>query len=48
MVLNSIALFVYKDFLAYKGFPHRPVLVIPLGEVACVHQMQIQKKFIAL
>ena len=48
MVLNSVALFLYKDNLACKSFPHKPIVVIPLSEVASVNQKEIPKKFIAL
>ncbi len=39
-VLNSHALFVYKDDLAFKNFPAKPVVVIPLGEIASVAQRE--------
>ena len=30
LVLNQYGLFVYKDDLAYKSFPQKPTVVIPL------------------
>lgn len=40
LVLNSHGLFVYKDDLAFKNFPAKPVVVIPLGEIASVAQRE--------
>ena len=36
VVLNSEALFVYKDELAFQSFPNKPTVVIPIGEIANV------------
>ena len=36
VVLNSLALFVYKDDVAFRSFPMKPVIVVPLCEIASV------------
>lgn len=33
LVLNSVALFIYKDDIAYTTFPKRPSAVMPLTEI---------------
>ena len=38
LVLNSYGLFVYKDDLAFRTFPHKPAVVIPVDEIAEVSQ----------
>ena len=38
IVLNRHGLFVYKDDLAFKNFPSKPAVVVPLNEIAAVAQ----------
>ena len=44
LVLNSHAVFIYKDDLAFESFPEKPLIVLPLHEVAAVETIAIQKK----
>ena len=44
MVLNSHAIFVYKDDLAFASFPAQPIIVLPLAEIATIEPSKIQKK----
>ena len=48
MTLNSLSIFIYKDQLASKSFPAKPMIVIPLNEVVSVTKKTLPKKFIAL
>lgn len=47
-VLNNLCLFVYKDHLASKSFPTKPMIVIPLNEISSVKKKSIPKKYVAL
>ena len=47
LVLNSYALFVYKDDLAFNSFPHKPQTVIPLNQIDEIKQGQVLKSSIA-
>ena len=40
LVLNSYGLFVYKDELAFRSFPMKPSVVIPMGEIANIAQRE--------
>ena len=33
LVMNKIAIFIYKDELAFKSFPKKPSVVIPIREI---------------
>ena len=47
LVLNSYALFVYKDDFAFNSFPHKPMLVIPLSQILQIKQGQLPKHSVA-
>ena len=47
LVLNSYALFVYKDDFAFNSFPHKPMLVIPLTQILQIKQGQLPKNSVA-
>ena len=38
LVLNKHAIFVYKDDLAFKSFPNRPAVLIPINEIVSINQ----------
>jgi len=40
LVLNKHAIFVYKDEYAFKSFPNKPLVLIPLNEIAGVNQRE--------
>ncbi len=40
IVLNRHGLFVYSDDVAFKNFPAKPKVVIPLDEIAAVEQRE--------
>jgi len=40
LVLNQFGLFVYKDDIAFKSFPLKPAVVIPMGEIASINQRE--------
>ena len=40
LVLNQYGLFVYKDEINYKSFPHKPAVVIPIQEIESVKQRE--------
>ena len=46
LVLNSYALFVYKDDLAFNSFPHKPQTVIPLNQIEELKRGKILKNSI--
>lgn len=40
LVLNKCGMFVYKDEIAFRSFPYKPSIIIPLGEVAKINQRE--------
>lgn len=48
LILNPLGLFVYKDHLASKSFPTKPMIVIPLNEISSVQKKTVPKKYVAL
>ena len=44
LVLNSLAIFIYKDHIAFNNFPEKPLIVIPLKEVSSLESIAIDKK----
>lgn len=40
LVLNSLGLFVYKDDIGFRSFPHKPAVVIPLNQIASINQRE--------
>ena len=40
LVLNSHGLFIYKDDIAFKSFPQKPAVVIPMDEIKSVQQRE--------
>jgi len=47
LVLNSLAVFIYKDDVAFQTFPEKPLIVLPLLEIKRVQKGKIEKKKIA-
>lgn len=46
IVMNSHAIFVYKDDTAYKSSPKRPSEFIPFGEIASINQREFDTRFL--
>lgn len=40
VVLNPKGLFVYKDDIAFRSFPQKPTVVIPMGEIHNIAQRE--------
>ena len=40
LVLNQYGFFVYKDEQAFKSFPQRPAVVMPVEEIASINQRE--------
>jgi len=40
LVLNPNGLFVYKDDIAFRSFPQKPTVVIPMGEISNIAQRE--------